>query len=109
MLARAVDALERLFMLQADKAMMAGESFIFSIVSRFSSMARFEFVKIGAKLVLRRRNLVVLGLRGNAELPQLVVDFLHELVHRRADGAEVVLFKLLALARRIARTACGRS
>ena len=102
MLARAVDALERLLMLQADKPVVAGQ--------KLHLLHREEVLVDGAirvrenrrELVLRRRDLVVLGLRGNAELPQLVVELLHELVHRRANGAEVVLLKFLALARRIA-------
>ena len=54
----------------------------------------------GRELVLAGRHLVVLRLGGHAQLPQLLVELLHELVHRGADGAEVVLLHLLALARR---------
>ena len=102
MLARAVDTLERLFMLQADKAVMAGEKLHLLHREQVLVDGSIRIRENRRKLVLRRRNLVVLGLRGNAELPQLVVEFFHELVHRRADSAEVVLFKFLTLARRIA-------
>ena len=44
-------------------------------------------------------NLVVLGLGGHAQLPQLLVQFLHERGHFGADDAEVVLFQLLTLGR----------
>ena len=54
-------------------------------------------LKDGGELVLARRNLVMLGLGRHAELPQLVVELLHELVDGGSDGAEVVLLKLLAL------------
>ena len=53
----------------------------------------------GGELVLAGGNLVVLGLGRHGELPELVIELLHELVDRRADGAEVVLLKLLALDR----------
>ena len=56
----------------------------------------------GCQLVLRRSHLVVLRARGHAERPQLVVELFHELVHRGADGAEIVLLQLLALARGVA-------
>ena len=57
----------------------------------------------GGELVLAGGDLVVLGLGGDAELPELVVDLLHEGVDRRADGAEVVLLELLALNRLAAK------
>ena len=101
-LARAVDALEGLFMLQADKAVVAGEKLHLLHREQVLIDSAIRIRENRRKLVLRRSDLVVLGLRGNAELPQLVVELFHELVHRRANGAEVVLFKFLALARRIA-------
>ena len=53
----------------------------------------------GRELVLAGRHLVVLGLCGDAQLPELVIELLHELVDGGADGAEVVLVELLALGR----------
>ena len=50
--------------------------------------------------MLTGRNLVVLGLRGNGEAPQHVVELLHERIHRRPNGAEIVFVEFLALARR---------
>ena len=44
-------------------------------------------------------DLVVLGLGEHAELPQLLVQFLHKGRHARADDAEVVVVQLLALGR----------
>ena len=110
MLAGTVDALEWLFMLQANQAMTGCDrGCIFSIVSRFSSIARFELVNSGRKLVLCRGDLVVLGFCRNAQRPQVVIDFLHEFVDGRSDGAEVMLFKLLALEAEQRRTGCGPS
>ncbi len=60
------------------------------------------------KLMLARCNLVVLGLCRDAELPELVVELLHELVHGRTDGAEVVLLELLALGRLAAEEGAAR-
>ena len=44
----------------------------------------------------------MLRARRHAQSPQLVVELFHELVDRRANGAEVMLFQLLPLQRRIA-------
>ena len=49
------------------------------------------------ELVLRGRDLVVLGPGINAQAPQPVVDLFHEIADRLADGAEVMLLELLAL------------
>ena len=51
------------------------------------------------ELMLARRDLVVLGLRADAQLPELVVQVLHERLDARADRAEVVILQLLALGR----------
>ena len=49
--------------------------------------------------MLRGRRLVVLGFRGDAELPQLLVHVAHERDDAAADHAEVVVVQLLALRR----------
>ena len=54
------------------------------------------------KLMLAGGNFVVLGLGGDAQLPQLFVQFLHKSGDLGADDAEVVLFQLLTLGRRCA-------
>ena len=97
-LARAVDAFEGLLVLQADEAVVRGD--------RAHELHRQQVVvdrhvrnrEHRRELVLARRHFVVLGLGRHAELPQRLVKLLHEVVHRGADGAEVVLFHLLALA-----------
>ena len=99
-LARAVDSLERLLVLQAHEPVMRRD--------RAHELHREQVVvdgnvrdrEHGSQLVLTRGNLVVLGLGRHAQLPELFVELLHEVVHRRADGTEVVLLHLLALARR---------
>ena len=50
-------------------------------------------------LVLSGRNLVVLGLGKDAELPQLLIQLLHECGNARTDRAEVVVLHLLSLGR----------
>ena len=60
------------------------------------------------QLMLRRGDLVMLGLRRYAQLPQLAVEFLHELVDRGTDGAEVMLLELLALQRGVAEQRAAR-
>ena len=49
--------------------------------------------------MLCRCYLVVLGLSGNAKLPELLVDCLHVSTDALTDGAEVVVVQLLALRR----------
>ena len=53
----------------------------------------------GSQLVLGRRHLVVLGLGGHAQLPQLQVHIPHKGSHSLADGAEIVIVQLLPLGR----------
>ena len=101
-LARAVHTVEGLLMLQADQAMVAGDG--------LHELHGDQVVVDGAvgdgenrrELVLCGCDLVVLGLGGDAELPQRVVELLHEVVDGGADRAKVVLLELLALARRSA-------
>ena len=102
MLARAVDPFEGLLMEQTDQTVMACDGF-----HQFHGDQVVVDRAVGhgedrCKLVLRRSNLVVLGLGGDAELPERVIEFLHEIVDGGADSAEVVLFKLLTLAGRCA-------
>ena len=99
MLAGAVDAFERLFAQQTHQAVMAGKKSHHLHGEQVLVNSAVRVREDGSQLVLGGRHLVVLRLGGDAELPQLLVELLHELVHRGADGAEVVLFQLLALAR----------
>ena len=96
-LAGAVDVLERLLVLQADETMVRGDELHLLHGEEVVVDGERAHLEDGGELVLARGDLVVLGLGGDAELPELVVELLHELVDRRTDGAEVVLLKLLAL------------
>ena len=49
--------------------------------------------------ILARRDFVVARLDRHAHLVQLVLDFHHELEHALGDGAEILIFELLALRR----------
>ncbi len=60
------------------------------------------------ELMLRRGDLVVLRLREDAELPQLVVQVPHERGHARLDDAEVMVLHLLALRRLRAEQGAAR-
>ena len=53
--------------------------------------------KRGGHLVLGGGHLVVLGLGADAQLPKLLVQVRHERLHPGPDGAEIVVFQLLAL------------
>ena len=108
-LARAVDALEGLLVLQAHQAVVAGQKAHLLHGEQVLVDGAVRVGEDGRQLVLGGGHLVVLRARRHAERPQLVVKLLHELVHRGADGAEVVLLQLLALAAARSRTACGRT
>ena len=102
MLARTVDSLERLLMLQAHEPIARRD--------RAHELHREQIMvdgdirnrEHGSQFVLARCDLVVLGLCRHAQLPELLVELLHVVVHRRTDGTEVMLLHLLALARRCA-------
>ena len=51
----------------------------------------------GRQLMLGGGGLIMLGLRHDAELPQLLVQILHVFAHSGLDGAEVVVVQLLSL------------
>ena len=98
-LARPVDALERLFVEQADEAVpfrhtphdLHGE-----LVVVGGDVGRGEHRR---HLMLAGGDLVVLSLGKNTELPQLLVQLLHKRRHTRTDGTEVVILHLLPLGR----------
>ena len=101
-LARTVDAFERLFVKQTHQTVTRSKQLHLLhhdevVVNRLIDLGihRREFV-------LARGDLVVLGFGGNSERPQLIVEVFHEGGNRGANRAEIMLLKLLALARRIA-------
>ena len=98
-LARSVHVLEGLLVLEAGQAVARGQQL--ELLHREEVVVNGErpLLEDRRKLMLAGGDLVVLGLDRHAELPELVVDLLHELVHRGPDGAEVVLLELLALDR----------
>ena len=53
----------------------------------------------GRQLKLRRSHLIVAGAGGNAQFPELLLHFAHEIEDPGADGAEIVIFKLLVFRR----------
>ena len=98
-LAAAVDPGKRLFMQQANHVVLAGD---------LLHQLHGELVVVGGdvrgrenrrKLMLTGGSLVMLGLSHDAELPQLLVQFLHKRGHTRLDRAEIVVIQLLTLGR----------
>ena len=98
-LAGAVYALERLLMQQAGEAMLLRDG---------THDLHGQLVVVGRDvgggehrrhLVLARCNLVVLGLGEDAQLPQLLVELLHESSNARTECAEVVIIHFLTLRR----------
>ena len=99
MLARAVDARERLLVQQADEAVFFGgvaQHFHYHHVVVVGEVELFEH---GGYFKLRGRDFVVARFRRNAEPPKLVVHVGHEVEYARLYGAEIVVFKLLVLLR----------
>ena len=107
-LAAAVDALEGLLVLQADQSVVACDGLHQLHHQQVLVDGAIRYGEDRRQLVLRGRDLVVLGLGRHAQLPQRVVELFHEVVHRRADRAKVVLLKLLTLARRRAKQRAAR-
>ena len=99
MLAASVDPGKGLFVKQADKPVLlrnVAEHLHRQLVVVGGNVCRRED---RCKLVLCRRNLVVLGLCKNPQLPQLVVDIAHECRNTGLYRTEIVIVKLLTLRR----------
>ena len=99
-LARAVDAGERLLVDEEHQAVLRGEP---------AHRGHHDHVVVGADrgrlvdrrhLELARGHLVVAGLGRDAQAPQLAVEIHHEREDPLADRAEVLVLQLLALGRR---------
>ena len=96
-LAGAVDAGEGLFMQQTDHA-VAGSHALHRL-HRDLVVIRSE-VAVGIdrrKLMLRGSSLVVLRLGEHTELPQLLIEVVHERLHAGLDAAEIMVVQLLTL------------
>ena len=99
MLAAAVHAFKGLFVLQADQTVLGGDLAHHLHGQQVVVDGYVGGIEDGSKLVLAGSNLVVLGLGGHAQLPQLLVQLLHERRNLGTDDAEVVLLQLLTLGR----------
>ena len=99
MLAAAVDALKRLLMLQADQTVLGSDLLHHLHRQQVVVDGNVGGVEDGSQLMLTGSNFVVLGLGGNAQLPQLFVQLLHKLGDLGTNDTEVVLFQLLTLGR----------
>ena len=95
-LAGAVDTLKGLLVLQADQTILGSDLLHHLHGQQVVVDGNIGGVKDGGQLMLAGSNLVVLGLGGNAQLPQLFVQLFHERGDLGADDAEVMLFQLLA-------------
>ena len=98
-LARAVDAGERLLVQQADEAVAAGHVLHDLHRQLLVVGADVRVLEDRRDLVLARRDLVVAGLDRHAELGQLALGLEHEGEHALGDRAEVVVVELVALRR----------
>ena len=98
-LAGTVNALERLFVLQADQAVLIGNLLHHFHGQKVVVDGNVSGIVNGGELMLAGGNFVVLGLCGDAQLPQLGVQILHKVGDNGADHTKVVLFQFLALGR----------
>ncbi len=95
--AGAIDTIEGLLVNQAHKTVALG-----NLLHHFHSQqividGLVGGVENGCQFVLCGSNLVVLGAGGDAQLPQLVVQLLHEFGDLGTNHAKVMLLQLLAL------------
>lgn len=93
-----VDALEGFLVQQANQVVAGGDELHFLHHDQVLVDGLVDFAIDGGELMLAGSNLVVLGLGGNAERPQLIVQVLHVGRDGGADSAKVVLLELLTLA-----------
>ena len=98
-LARAVDAGERLLVQQADEAVAAGDVLQDLHRQLLVVGGDVRVLEDRRDLVLRRRDLVVAGLDRHAELVQLVLALQHAGQDALGDRAEVMVVELVALGR----------
>ncbi len=98
-LARAVDAGERLLVQQADQAVAARDVLEDLHHELLVVRADVRVLEDRRDLVLRRGDLVVAGLDRHAELRQLALRVEHAGEHALGDRAEVVVVELVALRR----------
>ena len=98
MLAGSVDAIKWLFIEQACKSML---------LCSFAENVHGELVVINSgvcfgeyrgKFELGRGDFIMFGLGIDAELPEFLVDILHEFRNTGRDGSEVMIAEFLALA-----------
>ena len=101
--AAAVDAFKRFLMQQRHHAMLLGnalDQLHHQLVVIGGDVGRREHRR---QLMLSWSDLIMFGLGADAQLPQLFVQLIHELLHTRLDGAEIMVFHLLPLRRRRAK------
>ena len=88
----AVDALERLFVQQANEVVFFCD-FLHRLHHQLVVIRRdVRRGEDGRQFVLRRRGFVVFGLRQNPQFPKLLVQILHKRLHAGLDNAEIMVF-----------------
>ena len=96
-LAGAVDAVEGLFVKEADKAVALGRLAQDLHDKHVVVAGEVDVLEERRELELGGGDLVVARLGWDAEAPELVLDLGHEVEDARLDGAEVVVLQLLVL------------
>ena len=98
-LAAAVHTLKGLLVLQADQTVLGSDLLHHLHGQQVVVNGNIGGVEDGGQLMLAGSHFVVLGLGGNAQLPQLLVQLLHKCGDLGTDDTEVMLLQLLTLGR----------
>ena len=107
-LARTVDARKGLFVQQTREAVLVGNAFERVHNKHIVVDRQVDFLEHRGDFELGGRDFVMARLGGNAEPPQLAVEFAHKRQNARLDCAEIVVFKLLVALRRRAEERSAR-
>ena len=98
-LARTVDARERLLVQQARQSELRRDPLHHLHRDHLMVGGEVRVLEDRRDFILARRHFVVARLDRHAHLVQLVLDFHHVLEHALGDGAEILIFQFLALRR----------
>ena len=99
-LARTVDTVERLLVQQTDQSVRLRRLTQHLHDHHVVIDREIDVLEHRRQFELRRRDLVVTRLRGNAELPQTKLHLVHELEDTRTDCTKIMVVELLMLRRR---------
>ena len=99
-LAGTVDARKRFLVEKAHQTVAVGDFAQNLHYQHVVIAGKVQFFEHRSKFELRRSHFIVPGFGGDAEFPEFLFHFGHEVQNAHLDGPEIVVFKLLVLCRR---------